>query len=245
MPELKNGRGGPPGRRRGAVRVAAGSMALLLFGGLFVSTNLLALGAVAATAPCKPPPGGDDDNNGISGGAAAAIGVGAAVAIAAAAGAFGGAAVGAVVPGAGVATGTVGAFPIGGEVDCKEPAPDLPAGQTKISDIRVVPDQSELVAGYQRCYSLVVKSNGKWYSVTNKPETRFSIVDGSATAQSAIVQMDTSGMKTSGGGPMGKGNVFGLPAGSPQSLNGQSVTLQGEWMGHTAEGRITLLVPGI
>jgi hypothetical protein len=215
----------PARRRRSSThRTLAGLVACAMLGGLFVSTNVLGGGALAADPKCI-----EDEKNGLSGGTRAAIAGGAAAAaIAAAAFGSGAGVAGGVAGGVGAAQGTVGAFPIGADVDCDEDLPALEGNPGKITGIRLLPEQSYLKAGWQRCFMLQVRSNGQWRSVTKRGETHFYLAD--TTNAQCVMQMD---MK----------NVWGVPAGVSQNCNGQSVIIGGEFMGHTAEARVIVVAP--
>lgn len=147
-----------------------------------------------------------DGDDGLSAGEIALIAGGGAVAVVgglAAAGVFG----------AGPAAGVVNPpFPIGAPHDCDERYEQLPAGATNVSAIRLVPQASTLDAGWCRCYHLEVKSDGKWYSVTHRPDAIIQEVD---DVRTPLIKQD------------GTKNVFCLPISASQTANGQSTLLEG------------------
>jgi len=122
--------------------------------------------------------------------------------------------------------------PYGSTTACKERLPELPAAPVPIEAIRITPMLSRLNAGSQRCLSLEVRSGGKWYSVTLRPEARFCVADSAR----CLVQAPPSGAGA------GATNVFGVPRGVSQSCNGASCVVEAEFLGHRAEARIQVLV---
>jgi hypothetical protein len=121
-------------------------------------------------------------------------------AIAAAAGAFGT---------NGGSAATSGAFPIGTACEENERYPVLPADQTDLTDIRLVPEDSRLHAGMCRCFHLEVRSarDHKWYSVTNRPETHIE----ASAANSLLMRQE------------GSGNTFCVPLNASGVDNGNVV----------------------
>jgi hypothetical protein len=181
----------------------------------------------ARTAPRGVTPAGqanyDDDDDGLGGGAVAAIAAGGALGLAAALGLFGGAAAAAT-----------GYFAIGAPHDCQERYPTLPEDHRSITAIRLVPESSTIEQGFCRCFHLEVRSgvDRKWYSVTQRAESRLDLRDPSH----CVIKMD------------GQKNVFCVPLSAPQTCNGQSFVVNGTfaptWMPPaTAEARIVVRVP--
>lgn len=105
------------------------------------------------------------------------------------------------------------AFLIGEPHECKERFHELPEGE-EVDKLRLVPEDSEIDAGWCRCFHLEARSRktGKWYSVTHRPEARIYEIDDPRTP---LVQMD------------GHKNIFCLPITAPQSFNGQTTLLEG------------------
>jgi len=195
--------------------VAAAAIGLVLLGAAYQS-SLAAQGGGGGSGPSY---GG---GGGLSGGVIAGIAVGGAAAIAAALGLFGGAA-------------AAGAFAIGSATECKERYDPLPAGQTQLSAIRLVPSNSDIRAGYCRCFHLEVKSagNSKWYSVTFNNDATIDFRD----PTDCVVKQQ------------GSKNIFCVPTTVRQSCNGQHVTLVGAFRppgapAMTAEAVIQVRVGG-
>jgi len=168
--------------------------------------------------------GGGEDNGGLSSLEIAGIAVGGAAVIALATGAFAG-------HGAGAAAG--GVIPIGGTAECKEQYPPLPSDQTRISEIKLSPSDSRIERGYARCFYLNVKGeDGKWYSVTQRAESRIELKE----PDICLTKMD------------GTKNIFMVPASTPQSCDGKTVELVGTFAPsgqspYTATATVHIRVP--
>jgi len=171
--------------------------------------------------------GNGEDDGGLSGLEIAGIAVGGAAVIALAAGAFSG----------GAAAGAAGAgmIPIGGTQECKEQYEALPQDQNRIAEIRLTPSDTQIKAGYARCFYvnvLTTEDNKKWYSVTQRAETRIELQD----PDICLVKMD------------GTKNIFMVPASTPKSCDGKVVTLVATFSPpgqspYTATAKVRIRVP--
>jgi putative inorganic carbon (hco3(-)) transporter len=141
----------------------------------------------------------------------------------------------ATTDGAGGVGGNGGEFAMGAAHECPEKYPPLPADVNRISEIRLVPEETSIRAGYCRCFSLEVKSeqDGKWYSVTHRNESRIAL----RSPSEYLMKRD------------GTKNIFCVPADTSADANGMLVvlvgtlTLEGQ-APYTAEATVKIRVPG-
>lgn len=133
-----------------------------------------------------------------------------------------------------VPPGGSGAVPSGERVASTEEYPPLPADQTQIAAIRVTPGTGRLRAGGSYVFHVNAKgADGKWYSVTQRPETVIEVKDGDA----GLTRID------------GTKNIFCLPVTASPGQNGKTATLVGRFTPPgqepiTAEAQVTLDVSG-
>jgi len=127
-----------------------------------------------------------------------------------------------------------GAVPSGATVVSTEEYPPLPADQTQIAAIRLSPGTGQLRAGGSYVLHVDAKgSDGKWYSVTQRPETVIEVKDGDA----GLTRID------------GAKNIFCLPITTSPGQNGKTATLVGRFTPPgqtplTTEAEVTLDVSG-
>ena len=134
----------------------------------------------------------DDGDGGIGAGSIAGIAVGAGLGIAAATGVLGGA-----------------------PDDCRERRPALPERITRLSEIRLSPQETTLDAGECRCFFLEVRAadDNKWYSVTENTASTLEL----QSQTECLVKRD------------GQKNVFCVPIDASGSCDGKTVVVVGTY----------------
>jgi hypothetical protein len=96
-----------------------------------------------------------------------------------------------------------------------------------------VPESSTLEAGFERAFHLEVQTaDGKWYSVTNRPEARIAKED-----PASPLELEE-----------GTKNVFMVPSDTPFGMDGKTATLVGTFTPPgqepmTARAVVTIQVP--
>ncbi len=172
--------------------VAAGCVGLTLLGAAYQAA--FAVGPEGRRPVIGMRPDYVRSSNGLSGGELAAIAGGSAVVAAGglyAAGVIGGGAAGAILT--------------------SDRLTALPADQYRLTALRVVPGSAIVLAGDCRTFFAEGKSevDGKWYSVTHRPETTFDI----KVPSPCVVKQD------------GTKNVLCVPISTPADCDGKVVTV--------------------
>ncbi len=142
--------------------------------------------------------------------------------------------VGIVAGGGLLAAASSGAFAGAAAVILAERFDPLPPSRSSITAIRLVPGNATLQAGRSRSFFLEGRSrdDGKWYSLTVRPETSIDVRDG----EGCLLKQD------------GSRNTFLVPLTAPRSCDGKTFLLAGTFapVGEepkSATARVRVVVP--